>query len=218
MGYRLRDGLTFCVTGQRAIFLDVRADRYFGLRTEWDREFQAFFASGEAGPAMPALVEAGILIETDGVGDAIEPARVTRAVREFPIEPVSPLGRQSLHCIFAQFKAMLLLRTCPFGVVIREIEERSRLLDIKGKDASEQDWIAAVSAFASSTCLRPRDRHCLTSAIAFLHVAHKAGHKAKLVLGVSATPFSAHCWVQAGEYVLSDRLENIRPFEPILAI
>lgn len=218
MGYRLRDGLTFCVTGQRAIFLDVRADRYFGLRSEWDREFQAFIAGGEAGPAMPALVDAGIFIETDGIDEAIEPAQVMRAVREFPIKPVSPLGRQSLHCIFAQFRTLLHLRTRQFGAVICEIEERARLLDIKGKDASEQDWIAAVSAFASSACLRPRDRHCLTSAIAFLHVAHKAGHKAKLVLGVSATPFSAHCWVQAGDYVLSDRLENIRPFEPILAI
>ena len=33
-----------------------------------------------------------------------------------------------------------------------------------------------------------------------------------------ASPFSAHCWVQQGDVVLNDTIENVRPFTPIMAV
>ena len=34
MGFTLRPGVTFCITGNRPIFLDVTNDRYFCLAVE----------------------------------------------------------------------------------------------------------------------------------------------------------------------------------------
>lgn len=218
MGYRLKDGLSFCVTGRHVIFLDVEADRYFGLRPGCEEAFHRLLAGNEPGPALAGLVKSGLVREDSETTKGLEPVSVPRAVREVPKRPRSPLCRQSLACVIAQIRAMALLKTRRFGLIVREIENRSQQAAFGNTKRAEQDWGPIVSAFAASANLRPRSGHCLISSIAFVHVAHCAGLQAKLVLGVSAAPFSAHCWVQADDYVLNDRLENIRPFEPILAV
>jgi hypothetical protein len=38
------------------------------------------------------------------------------------------------------------------------------------------------------------------------------------VLGVRMNPFSAHAWAQFGSIVLTDSLEQVREFTPILAV
>ena len=42
------------------------------------------------------------------------------------------------------------------------------------------------------------------------------GIEANLVLGVRRKPWAAHAWVQAGNTVLSDYCDIVRPFTPIL--
>jgi hypothetical protein len=44
------------------------------------------------------------------------------------------------------------------------------------------------------------------------------GYEARLVLGVKLRPFGAHCWVEHEHMVVSDQLEMIHPFTPILSI
>jgi hypothetical protein len=41
---------------------------------------------------------------------------------------------------------------------------------------------------------------------------------AKLVLGVVAHPFTAHCWVQLGTAVLVGGFEQARLYTPILVV
>jgi hypothetical protein len=44
----------------------------------------------------------------------------------------------------------------------------------------------------------------------------RRGARASIVFGVTGTPFKAHCWVQLGDQLLNDSLDNVTPFTPIL--
>lgn len=57
---------------------------------------------------------------------------------------------------------------------------------------------------------------CLPDSIAFLWFAMRRGHAPRLVFGVEAFPFTAHCWVQDGDVVLTDALDHASRFKTIL--
>ncbi|BBF70632.1 MULTISPECIES: lasso peptide biosynthesis B2 protein [Sphingomonadaceae] len=219
MRYKVRDGLAFCITGGKTIFLDVAADRYFGLRPEWDAAFQRYLGDKENGDGIEPLLRGHILVSA-GEGEPFsQQALIEPAGREFLAECSQVLNSRTLLFILAQFKAMLSLRFLRFDSIISGIADRSHRLGAASGDYSDlAQWGPIVGAFAASAPLRPRNNHCLTNSIAFMDMALSARLPAKLVLGVSASPFSAHCWVQTGDTVLNDRLENISAFEPILAI
>lgn len=214
MAYKLRNGLHFCVSEGRSILFDVPGDRYFALQPAADAAFQDIVRGHEPGPAVRDLERANILIWSDSESEPLRPASVTKAVREIECEPALPFVRFSARCLIAQLRAIAWLRLRSFEAVIGSLGTRYR----SGTDGREQDMIALSRAFAATAPLRPRHRHCLSSSLAYFHVIRKLGMNAKLVMGVCAQPFSAHCWVQSGETVLNDRLENIAPFQPIFYV
>lgn len=218
MGYRMRRGLSFCVTGGRSIFLDIEADRYFGIKPGWDQAFQSLVADGIAGPELSSLIDAGILVEDDAAGAIMRPPTILPATEEMSVDRVWPISGLGLRFIIAQIETVIALRTRTFSNVLRPIADHARIVEPDRTAGLTPEWKPFVSAFFASSWLRPRSGHCLTNSIAFMRVAQSRGLKAQLVLGVCAAPFSAHCWVQAGGHVLNDRLENIRNFEPILTI
>jgi len=59
---------------------------------------------------------------------------------------------------------------------------------------------------------------CLPDTIAFLRFAARRGCFPRLVFGVEAWPFAAHCWAQADDIVLTDALHHARSFSPILVL
>jgi hypothetical protein len=40
----------------------------------------------------------------------------------------------------------------------------------------------------------------------------------ELVLGIRLQPFSAHCWVQHGEFLINDTLDRVRTYAPVLVV
>ena len=64
-----------------------------------------------------------------------------------------------------------------------------------------------------------RQSRCLVRALA-VHRACRKGRVAgsRLVFGVTAHPFAAHCWVQLGNAVLVGGYEQARLFTPILVL
>ncbi|MBJ7439934.1 MAG: lasso peptide biosynthesis B2 protein [Sphingopyxis sp.] len=214
MAYRLRDGLHFCVSEGRTIFFDVPGDRYFALKPEWDRAFQTFLQDERPVPELAELERARILIHCDGACAPIRPAAIDRANRDLCIEPSSPFIRHAMRSILCQLRAVMWLRLSSFEVIINRIAMRHPATSV----SRAEDFFALSQAFAATAPLRPRHRHCLSSSIAYVDMVRASGMEATLVMGVSAQPFSAHCWVQSGDTVLNDRLENIRPFQPIFCV
>ena len=217
MGYRMREGLTFCITGGRSIFLDVEADRYFGLKRDWDHAFQALVADGSPGPPLASLVSAGILIETQTAARPMAPI-IPIASREMVVSALKPSLCLITKFVLAQFSAAIALRAQALAKIMHGIDQGTSARANAAEDVAEHLWEPLVAAFFASSPLRPRSGHCLTNSIAFMRVARSLGYTPQLILGVCAAPFSAHCWVQAGNYVLNDRVENIRSFEPIFAL
>lgn len=214
MAYKLRNGLHFCVSEGRAIFFDVPGDRYFALQSAWDAAFQDLVRGDEPGPEIAELERANILIWSEEDSAPLRPASITKALKEIGCQPASPFVRYAGRCVFAQLRAVSWLRMRRFDAIIAGLARRYPI----GTDSREQDIIALSKAFAATAPLRPRHHHCLSSSLAYFHVIRTLGIHARLVMGVSAQPFSAHCWVQSGDTVLNDRLENIAPFQPIFSV
>ena len=75
-----------------------------------------------------------------------------------------------------------------------------------------------VRAFEHARLLRSAADRCLPRSIALKLRLAKLRHRTHLVIGVKDRPFGAHAWVQHGDIVLNDSLEEVRRYTPILII
>lgn len=66
--------------------------------------------------------------------------------------------------------------------------------------------------------LIPRSGRCLVRSLLMLEYLLLRGVEADWVFGVRTHPFEAHCWVEYDGTVLTDSLEHVRWFTPILLV
>ncbi len=64
----------------------------------------------------------------------------------------------------------------------------------------------------------PFQGECLYRCQMLLQLLGAEGVGVDWVFGVRTWPFYAHCWLQAGEFVLTDRPERLTMFSPILTL
>jgi len=220
MDVPLRDGLVFCIHGQRAIFLDVRSSRYFALPDEANKAFIAI-ASGEtpSAPGARALAALKLSSVSSASTAPIDTRSVPRPQTQLQGDagPVSSTLRR--RAIVAQLRSLVRLSCCSLDQILHRLGRRRALLLQSDRARSRGTDLAlqVASAFLSTRHVRPRSSHCLTSSLAFLDLALQLGLDAELVFGVQSAPFAAHCWVQRGTELLNDDLEYVSTFTPILA-
>jgi Transglutaminase-like superfamily len=75
-----------------------------------------------------------------------------------------------------------------------------------------------VAAFTALRPLYPRPYLCLFDSLALLEFLAAYECFPRMVFGVIADPFQAHCWLQDGSTVLDDDLERVRRYKPILSV
>jgi hypothetical protein len=221
MRLQLRDHLSWCDCAGRAVFLDTQGDRYFCLARSANDAFLRF-AAGEARPedaeALRLLSSRGMLTE----GRAREPVAASPRIEAVTGDFMD--GRPGrlrlipiLRALAAELGASWSLRTKPFGKVI-EAAGRSRPRRGKIPQKPDQRVEEIISASnALSFVLRSHDR-CLVRALAVHLMCKKSGIRSKLVFGVIAHPFTAHCWVQLESAVLVGGYEQARLYTPILML
>ena len=217
MHYRMREGLSWCTSEGRPVFLDLASDRYFRLRPEDERAFQIWARSEATTGYEPAgLVRAGILVACR----APEPPRPRTEVTM----PTVDLGEESggrahpvamLRAAIAQRRAAKAVRAGKLGALIAEIaREPSRSTARDGEGTARR--IAA--AFASTPLSFRKAGQCVPRALAAHHLCRRHGVATRLIFGVRLEPFAAHCWLQFGQTVVVGDLEQARLFIPILAV
>lgn len=84
---------------------------------------------------------------------------------------------------------------------------------------AEEDQLAAtLGAAEHALTWIPGEGACLQRAYQMRRLLASRGHKTIWVFGVRTWPFAAHCWLQANDQVIADRLERIRRYTPIMAV
>ena len=221
MPFQLSDHVHWCNCEGRAVFLDIRADRYFCIPKTSNDAFLRL-AARRMQPSdkdlLDALVARGLLIETKSNG-GIRPAPVIDA----PTHDLADERRQSaailwvLRSLAAELGAAWRLRIREFQAVIEGARNRVRTTTGECDSASVALQAIASASASAALVIRSHDR-CLVRALAAHALCARAGVKPELVFGVTAHPFAAHCWVQLGSTVLVGGFEQARLYTPILVI
>ena len=208
IGYGMVDG--------EPIFMDARTDTYFMLEPPQKSEVMAMLDRGERTNWDTGFAEA--------LGFGRGPAEIVRANCTPPSRilvdepaPAHPPGPASL------FSTALLvigtwfrLRRHPIETILEDVfARRARVYEtpMVGEQLS-----ALARQFQSARRFVPIKGNCLLDSLSLLRLLGPGKDGAMLVFGVKLRPFAAHCWVQADDLVLNDRLDNVAAFSPVRVI
>jgi hypothetical protein len=72
--------------------------------------------------------------------------------------------------------------------------------------------------FLQARIYAPVETSCLLDSLALVKFLARQGLRAHIVFGVTGDPFSAHCWVQVKDMVLSDTAGNVNAYTPIRVV
>ncbi|MDR3511065.1 MAG: lasso peptide biosynthesis B2 protein [Caulobacteraceae bacterium] len=218
MPWSLREQVSFCWVGDRPVFLDMRADRYYCLRAAAEHAFRAL-AGGGVPPAndMEALTRTGV-VEPQGAAP-IEPTRAPQpesSLVDAPGDRARFGPAVVVEVAFRLARARGQVVRTPFSALIARV--RSRNARLRAVGAGDRSLRRLALDFSAARRICPHAIACLPDALAMLDFLGARGFAADLVFGVRLNPFTAHCWVQAGAEVLNDGLGAVTCFTPILVV
>lgn len=220
MPYRLPDGVHWCVCSDRAIFLDIRADRYFCIPTGPSQTLRRLAAAETAAGDdrhIRWLLNKGILIASTA-NEIRAHTSVESAGSDYPIGEAC--RRKPLYvasAILAEIRFARALRRASLADVLDKCGGRKSATNAERRDLANRVSNIVAAFGIVSLLFRETDR-CLVRALALFSVCRKQGIYPKLVFGVRLHPFGAHCWVQLGTRILVGNFEQTRLYTPILVV
>lgn len=211
MQYSLSPDMRHCTIGNRSIFLDLARDRYFLLNQDGQLRFQRFCVGSADEADLAWLMSKGIICP--GVGEPPDNLPALHAPEFSALDNDLPSARFvcTAKAAVAQIAASRTLKRKLIARILSEIQPVSQhcIPD------EHQHALYVASAFQRARYFISGIDQCLPRGIAMKHILARQGCHADLVIGVTL-PFSAHCWVQLGSMVLTDPLDLIEPYTPIL--
>jgi hypothetical protein len=214
MKLALRQGLYLAIADGRLIFLDLNTGRYFSLQDPLHGAFHDYLVGGEQLTATSKDQLAALGIVMQSADPPIEIPRIPIATKTLKFERI-PGAFGILSAFRRQIIMQIKLRYLPFERILANLASvRART----NKSFAAAQMLVIASEFESSDLLWSYKDRCLVKSLALLDALLRAGLSAELVIGVHARPFTAHCWVQADDYVLNDTADHIATFTPIFAL
>lgn len=188
------------------VFLDLAADRYCAFDRSWSE--RALSPDGDTVSVQERLNKAGL-----GGGPHQKTLAITlhpRATRDASIHDrlASPASAPAVFLGRARAAAAFRRHS------IESIVARRALMRAHGKDRIPPR--EEILRYCATEVLARREGDCLTRALGLLLHLGRRGSGLDWVFGVTGAPFSAHCWIQAGDEVLNDSIEVTRAYTPIL--
>jgi hypothetical protein len=217
---RFRAGISHRSFAGCAIVLDLDRDRYWQVGTDAASalDWLADRRAGAIDPDQFTRLERLGFVEPAKSGPPLERAPCLPSPTHSAIEgdarkqAFDPIAATEVAYLVAMARRLTERRSLRWNIA--DIEHRRT-----GKGMAPSGCIAALAqAFSRYRRLVPLASKCLPDTLAFLRFAARRGHFPRLVFGVEAWPFAAHCWAQADDLVLNDVLDHARSFSPILVI
>ena len=207
--------LGLALASEYAIFLDYRTDRYLLLEpTLNDAVRQAIDGATLSPEAMAQLATA---LGQPLSGDDLIKMLVTNAA-SFVQGPVATRSTARMN-LAAAMHLVVAFATLKMGGLHRSLRSVEQLAAREPLLVSDPALLAKLVA-AHQWLSRHFTAHdaCLLRSLAFARHAFTHRCAVRLVIGVKAHPFGAHCWVSTAEGVLNDDVDAVTPFTPILAL
>jgi Transglutaminase-like superfamily len=223
MLYRLRAGVSYCPVDGSLIFLDLGEDRYFRLSHRLEKMFLAYLCSdGQPEVDVSDLVRQNILVQAV---DA-EPASYASVIAPpslSAIEHKSPAPRLDaltlLEVLATVCSTQLQLRTRRLNRIIAKViayrQHMAAHIPFAPNGAQTERLMESAGAFRHARRYVPIETSCLLDSLALVAFLARRRLSADLIFGVTHNPFAAHCWVQAGDWVLNDTVGNVAAHTPI---
>jgi Transglutaminase-like superfamily len=229
-----------CAVSDNAVFLDLKSQKYLALACSESPALLRSLTSAQShdrvlnpidvrtDPNLQETVEAllsrGIITRspphdaTASRTDYLSTAPSNSFVCSPPIlrDALSPRAFVRLLGSFARVK--LRMRLLGFRSVIRSLQAKRSSMSIPMSAIETERAKRLVRAFCRLRALvYTAHEQCLTDSLILCDFLRHYGLAAELVIAVHPMPFSAHAWVQIGDYVVDDSVETVRRFHPILA-
>jgi hypothetical protein len=213
-GFRLRDGVSFCRIGERHLFFDVHADRYFGLTDPLDRSFADMTAQDvpEAGDA-ELLLRTGLVIRAREdvrpkpcIHATVAPERViAAATRSSPRTIAGVLARRLLWSHRVKHRSLS-----------DNLDALTRRRDRLSSSQTDPAPLARrVRGYSDAALLWSESGRCLATSMALMDDLTRLGYRVKLVFAVRLDPFFAHCWVEWQAMPICPDPDALRALTPI---
>lgn len=204
----------YCEIGERRIFLDLIADRYFSLPPQADLSFATLAHGGQVPTGeLDALAAAGVVARSP-TGRPLAATAHVAPDRSF-LEDQSRSGGG-----WSALPEVLLLTLWARRAVRRKRLPQLVIPSAKpartSSDAERERRDRAVTVFIEARRAVPVKPSCLYDSLALRQFLRWRRVHADLVIGAKLDPFGAHCWIQDGTMVLNDTLAAARGFAPIL--
>lgn len=223
MNYALRAGVHCCIANSQMAFLDVDRDVYFSLPMDVDEAVKRLIHDAKPHETdeqlLRPLVSDGLLVESTErkiqVAPAVKPAR---SIFRHPFPRVSPgLAAAAFTC---HLWTALTLRSAPMQRIVKKLPTARPQMPLRSKHLARTDnsLLAHLSAFEATSGMISTQDQCVRSSVALVKFLRRRGYEASLFIGVRLRPFRAHAWVQSGDTVFNDELDDVLPFTPILVV
>ena len=209
-------GVSFGLIEGRAIFLDVRSDRYFALPGDLAEPFADVLSRG--GSIDPDVPETRRLLATQLFilwenGPALRPVD-HRPPDRAPEESCRPSFRPGdfVEAWLLIARAARAIRSTPLHAILATLKTtRVRA----GEESDQPDLHLLARRFHKARSAVPAPPSCLQDSLALRQWLSRRGYGCTLVLAARLEPFAAHCWIESGGVVLNDAPERIASFVPV---
>jgi hypothetical protein len=227
-----------CSAKRHWVILDVNRDKYlcvdrrqFESLGPWLYGWEDTVPQREciaAAPSDVAIALAQRLLSLDLLSERADGAKHARSIAyPFPTDSMltDVAARSSrFSCAAAPWfflsaaRASRQLRDQRFQSIVASVQTRKRRNANPNRPLDVERAHFLLSTFDSLRLFFPRPYLCLFDSLALIHFLARFRMYPDWVFGVTADPFEAHCWVQAGNVVLNDTIERVSAFTPIMSV
>jgi hypothetical protein len=224
--YLLSHGVYVAEVGRKAIFLDLKADKYQAVDRATYRSLAPYLAgSTELDNSTPterqqklldSLTQRRLLTSDPQAGRPVR--QITHETPQRHLLPDRNSARllQRIALLAGLFYTAIrsdrMLRKLPLHACIEHVRGAKAAC---GKAPPLGSWLPY---FLHARFYYPADLICLRDSFMLMNFLLAHGIAADWVFGVQADPFSAHCWVQIGDLAINDDVERTSRFTPILVV